>query len=129
MNDDRDDFKDREEVKLERLELALRASNEGIWDWWVDRTEIYYSRRVLEFFECGRRRAPHVFLPPYESIHPEDRPAFELAVTQALGDSGPETLAVDARVLTGSGAWRWLRISHRRLDDRHQPPQECGSPA
>jgi len=110
MNDDRDDFNDREEVKLERLELALRASNEGIWDWWVDRSEIYYSRRVLEFFECGSQRAPHIFLPPHEAIHPDERPAFELALAQALGDSGPETLAVDARILTGGGTWRWLRI-------------------
>jgi sigma-B regulation protein RsbU (phosphoserine phosphatase) len=110
MNDERDDFKDREAVKLDRLELALRASNEGIWDWWIDRTDIYYSRRVLEFLECGRKHAPHLFLSPQEAIHPEDRQTFELALKQALGDSGPETLAVDARVLTGGGEWRWLRV-------------------
>ncbi len=109
-DDDREDFQDREAVKLERLELALRASNEGIWDWWIDRADIYYSRRVLEFLECGRKRAPNLFLPPYESIHPEDRLVFERALTQALGDAGPETLATDVRVLTGSGEWRWLRI-------------------
>jgi sigma-B regulation protein RsbU (phosphoserine phosphatase) len=110
MKDDRSDFQDREAVKLERLELALKASNEGIWDWWTDRKEIYYSRRILEFLECGKDRAPHLFLPPHECIHPEDRRAFQLAVEQALQDSGPEKLAVDARVLTGGGDWRWLRI-------------------
>ncbi len=110
MNDDRRVFNDRDAVKLERLELALKASNEGIWDWWTDRKEIYYSRRILEFLECGKDRAPHLFLPPFESIHPEERRAVELAVTQAMQDGGPETLAVDARVLTGSGDWRWLRI-------------------
>lgn len=110
MNEESDDFRDREAVKLERLELALRASNEGIWDWWMDRREIYYSRRILEFLECGKKQAPQLFLAPYDSIHPDDRQAFELALGQALGDSGPETLAVDARVLTGGGDWRWLRI-------------------
>ena len=110
MNDDREIPQDRDAVKLERLELALKASNEGIWDWWTDRKEIYYSRRILEFLECGRKRAPHLFLPPHEPIHPEDRRAFELALAQALHDGGPETLAVDARVLTGGGDWRWLRI-------------------
>lgn len=110
MNDDRRVFNDRDAVKLERLELALKASNEGIWDWWTDRKEIYYSRRILEFLECGKDRAPHLFLAPFESIHPEERRAVELAVTQAMQDGGPETLAVDARVLTGSGDWRWLRI-------------------
>lgn len=110
MSDESADFRDREAVKLERLELALRASNEGIWDWWTENAQIYYSRRVLEFLECGRKRAPNFFLPPHDSIHPDDRPVFERALSQALEPSGPETLAVDARVLTGAGEWRWLRI-------------------
>lgn len=110
MNDEPLDFQDKDTVKLERLELALKASNEGIWDWWTDRRDIYYSRRILEFLECGKGQAPHLFLPPFESIHPDERRAVELAVTQALQDGGPETLAVDARVLTGGGDWRWLRI-------------------
>ena len=110
MNKDREISQDRDAVKLERLELALRASNEGIWDWWTDRTEIYYSRRILEFLECGRRRAPNLFLEPHDHIHPEEHQAFKLAVAQALQDAGPETLSVDARVRTGGGEWRWLRI-------------------
>lgn len=110
MNEDREIPQDRDVVKLERLELALRASNEGIWDWWTHQSEIYYSRRILEFLECGRRRAPNLFLPPHDHIHPHEHRAFSLAVEQALQDSGPETLAVDARVRTGSGDWRWLRI-------------------
>ncbi len=104
------EMNDRDSLKLERLELALKASNEGIWDWWTESREIYYSRRILEFLECGKDRAPHLFLPPFESIHPDERRAVELTVAQALQDGGPETMAVDARVLTGGGDWRWLRI-------------------
>ena len=110
MNDDRDAFHDREAVKLERLELALKASNEGIWDWWIDRKDIYYSRRILEFLECGTTHAPHLFLPPHNCIHPEDRQAFKRTLARALADCGQETLAVDARVQTGGGDWRWLSI-------------------
>ena len=123
-------------MKLERLELALRASNEGIWDWQTDKRNIYYSRRILEFLECGKDRAPNLFLPPFETIHPEEKESFIRGVTQALQDGGPETLAVDARVRTGGGDWRWLKIrgtvvrdrdgktlADRRLDDRHQPAQ------
>ena len=110
MSENPDDVQQRNRVKLERLELALRASNEGIWDWETDRNEIFYSRRVLEFLECGRDHAPNLFLPPYLSILPEDREDFARSVTQALLDGGPETLAVDARVIAGGGDWRWLRI-------------------
>jgi len=118
MNEQKREFGDRERVKLERLELALKASNEGIWDWWTDRDEIYYSRRILEFLECGKANAPHLFLPPFDYIHPDERRAFQLAVEQAMQDGGPETLAVDARVRTGGGDWRWLRIRGTVVRDR-----------
>ena len=53
---------------------------------------------------------PICFLPPHRRIHPDEHHAFSLALAQALQDGGPETLAVDARVRTGGGDWRWLRI-------------------
>jgi sigma-B regulation protein RsbU (phosphoserine phosphatase) len=110
---------ERSNVKLERLELALRASNEGIWDWLVENDKIYYSRRILEFLECGKDRAPNLFLPPYETIHPEEKESFIRGVTQALQEGGPETLAVDARVRAGGGDWRWLKIRGTVVRDRN----------
>ncbi|MES2440165.1 MAG: SpoIIE family protein phosphatase [Verrucomicrobiota bacterium] len=118
MSENPDNSHDRNSVKLERLELALRASNEGIWDWKTGEKNIFYSRRILEFLECGKDRAPNLFLPPYDSIFPEEKPSFERALNQALHDGGPETLAVDARVRTGSGDWRWLRIRGTVVRDR-----------
>ncbi|MES2477168.1 MAG: SpoIIE family protein phosphatase [Verrucomicrobiota bacterium] len=118
MNEDTENRNVKNDLKLERLELALRASNEGIWDWQTDQREIFYSRRILEFLECGNARAPNIFLPPHENIHADDLASFERAMKQSLTDGGPETLAVDARVLTGSGEWRWLRIRGTIVRDR-----------
>jgi sigma-B regulation protein RsbU (phosphoserine phosphatase) len=118
MKEDPEIVRQRNSVKLERLELALRASNEGIWDWQTAEKEIFYSRRILEFLECGRDHAPNLFLAPFDHIFPEERAAFERAVTQALQQGGPETLAVDARVMTGGGDWRWLRIRGTVVRDR-----------
>ncbi len=118
METDRETLPDGRDLEFERLELALRASNEGIWDWWTDRREISYSRRVLEFLECSNASAPNLFLPPHDCIFPEDLPVFLRALSQALETGGPETLAVDARVLTGSGGWRWLRVRGTVVRDR-----------
>ena len=121
MSEDPETMQDRNRVKLERLELALRASNEGIWDWQTDEREIFYSRRILEFLECGRDHAPNLFLAPFDHVWPEDREVFERAVTHALLDDGPETLAVDARIRSGGDHWLWLRIRGtvvRRRDGR-----------
>jgi sigma-B regulation protein RsbU (phosphoserine phosphatase) len=103
----------------ERVLLALRASNEGIWDWQVDSREIYYSRRIIEFLECPELSAPNLFLPPYEVIHPEERGLFERAMRQALEPAGPERLSVDCRIRTGGGTWRWLRIRGTVVRDKN----------
>jgi phosphoserine phosphatase RsbU/P len=105
-------------LEADRLELALRASNEGIWDWLTDERKIFYSRRILEFLECTGSSAPNIFLPPHLPVHHVDRPAFIRAVGQALDPKGPETLAVDARVQTGGNHWRWLRIRGTVVRDR-----------
>ncbi|MBK1826747.1 SpoIIE family protein phosphatase [Haloferula rosea] len=96
--------------ELGRTELALKASNEGIWDWYTDETRIYYSRRILEFLECGEGSAPNLFLPPHEVVHEEDQEAFGRALRGAFDAGGPELLAIDCRLRTGSGGWVWLRI-------------------
>lgn len=101
-----------------RLDLALRASNEGIWDWRTDRPEIYYSRRILEFLECSDTHPPNLFLEPYERIHDEDRPRFAIRLASALDAAGPELLAMDCRVRTNGGDWRWLRIRGAIVRDR-----------
>lgn len=102
----------------DRLELALRASNEGIWDWMVGDKKIYYSRRIIEFLECTESGAPNLFLPPHLHVHHHDRPTFVNAVSRALDKDGPETLAIDARVQTGGNEWRWLRIRGTVVRDR-----------
>jgi len=102
----------------DRLELALRASNEGIWDWWVGEEEIFYTRRILEFFECGDRAVPNIFQKPHDSVHPKDRMRLATVLEGIEEVGGPELLSVDCRVRTGSGAWRWLRIRGAVLRER-----------
>lgn len=101
-----------------RLDLALRASNEGIWDWWTDRREIYFSRRILEFLECGDRTAPNPFLAPHEMVHQDDRERFASALRSALDVGGPELFAIDCRMRSGGGRWRWMRVRGTVVRDR-----------
>lgn len=73
MSDGSETPEERQRVKLERLELALRASNEGIWDWETLSREIFYSRRILGLLKCAKDHAPNLFLPPFEHLWPEVR--------------------------------------------------------
>ena len=102
----------------DRLELALRASNEGIWDWWVGEREVFYSRRILEFLECSARTVPNLFNEPHDAVHPDDRERLVTALAGVRENGGPELLSIDCRVLTGGGDWRWLRIRGAVVRDR-----------
>ncbi|WAC21363.1 SpoIIE family protein phosphatase [Luteolibacter sp. SL250] len=110
----------KDSLLLERLELSLRASSEGLWDWSLDDGSIYYSPRVLELLEAGDETdAPNVFLPPHGAIHEDDLEMFGRVVARALEPHGPDTLAIDAKVRTVMAEPRWLRIRGTIVRDSH----------
>lgn len=70
-------FKHRMERKLreseERYALAVRAANDGIWDWNLKTNEIYYSPRwkdILGYKEDEIGNDPNEW---FKSVHPEDK--------------------------------------------------------
>lgn len=106
-----DEFTPQEKLRLERLELSLKASSEGLWDWFVGKDEIYYSSRILELLDLTESLdRPNIFLPPHSAIHEDDLEIFKGVVTRAMEVHGPSTLAIDARVNTIDDTARWLRI-------------------
>jgi sigma-B regulation protein RsbU (phosphoserine phosphatase) len=93
----------------DRLELALRASNEGIWDWDINTDEIHYSGRILRFLRFRRDEMPHLFH-DFEILHDGDRDGFVAKLQAALAPDGEELLAVEPRIRTAKDEWRWFRI-------------------
>ena len=76
----------------DRLELALRASNEGIWDWNVASNEMHYSGRILRFFgrrreaSGGRARLPEAG--PFERVAGRTQQLLLWPPPEALSDGG-----------------------------------------
>ncbi len=93
-----------------RLELALLASNEGVWDWYVGEQEIYYSERVLDFLGYPADKAPNIILQARKYFHPEDLAELRNTFKKIVRKNGEDTLADDCRYLHPNGSWRWLRI-------------------
>ena len=93
----------------DRLELALRASNEGIWDWDIAGGTIHYSGRILRFLGRRREEMKNIF-EDEEWIHEEDREAFRRALARVMPPGGDELLAVEPRLRNAKRQWRWFRI-------------------
>lgn len=94
----------------DRLELALQASNEGVWDWYVGNDDIYYSDRVLKFLGYPKESAPNIIAEPTQHFHEEDIEDFQTSLANALSPDAEDNLATDCRYRHPNGDWHWLRI-------------------
>jgi len=111
-----------------RLELALQASNEGVWDWYVNEDDIYYSERVLGFLGYKKGEAPNILKDYQTYIHEDDQEELKQSINEVLSESGPATLATDCRYKHPDGRWHWLRIRGVLVrDDEGSPNRIVGS--
>ena len=98
------------DLNAERLELALQASNEGIWDWWVGQEDIFYTPRICTFFDRELREMPNIFLHPEDVVHESDLPMFRQILEETCANPEEDLLAIDCRLNIGGRDGRWLRI-------------------
>lgn len=91
----------------ERFELAIAATEDGVWDRDLVTRSIYFSSR----FEAMLGYAPGELRGKIESIgsllHPEDVPRWETALEAHLQHRRPYD--IEYRVRHRSGEWRWFR--------------------
>ncbi|MFC6441590.1 EAL domain-containing protein [Bowmanella sp. JS7-9] len=97
----------------ERLQLALKASGSGIWDW-RDGDNIMYQPRLRD--ELGYKQdsiAPAEFC---ELIHPVERPQFENNWNRFL-QGELHSFDVTYRLQHSSGEWQWYRDLGRAVEN------------
>ena len=95
----------------DRLQLALLASREGIWDWDLEAKSIYYSARVYRFmgYQDQGEEMPHLFEAGLEVMDEESLSAVNEALRR-VRQEGEDLFAVEPRVKTRHGFWKWLRV-------------------
>lgn len=91
----------------ERFELAVRGSNDGIWDWNIPTGEVYFSDRFKELLGYE----PDGFQNLYESfeqrLHPDDREATVAGIEAHLRERVPYD--VEYRLCCKDGRYKWFR--------------------
>ena len=94
---------------MERLDLALEASNEGIWDWDFVTGTLDFTDRVGDFLGCAPEDVPN-FFENEEFVHEEDRKVFFDAI-DSIRSGKSEILAAEPRLRSCERcAWKWLRV-------------------
>jgi len=113
--------------KSERLDLALSAANDGLWDWNVETGEAFFSPRYYTMlgYESGE------FPPSYASwrslLHPEDVGRAEEVVNRCVALS--EFFETEFRMRGKDGQWVWILARGRVMEWNADgaPRRMCGT--
>ena len=110
--------KDEKELRKsrERLELALEAASEGLWDWNLATNEVYFSPRWYTLLGYE----PFEFPQSYESweklLHPDDRDAVVSTVKKQIAGTQKHS-EMEFRMKGKSGKWIWI-LGRGRIMER-----------
>lgn len=91
----------------ERYALAIRGAADGIWDWDIERDEVFYSDRwkaMLGFEDHEIGSTPDDWL---NRIHPDERESVKLRITAHLEGHTPQ-FECEYRALHKDGDYRWM---------------------
>jgi PAS domain S-box-containing protein len=114
------------ESAKERFELAVRGTNDGLWDWQVASGEVFYSPRMKEQLGYADDELPNVLESWDNQLHPDDRERVWQEVRDHLEKRVP--YASEHRLRTKSGAYRWfLERGQAVWSDDGEPLRMLGS--
>lgn len=100
----------------ERLRMALEGTTDGIWDWNLESGQVYFSPRYYTMMGYEPEEFPAAYESWLQRIHPEDAPAAEKAVGNAIKSQTP--FAIEFRFRSKSGQWRWI-LSRGKVTESH----------
>ncbi|GAB1541675.1 hypothetical protein NUACC21_43470 [Scytonema sp. NUACC21] len=91
----------------ERLQLALEASGDGLWDWNLGSQTVYVSPRYLEMLGYKANELTINVETWNALIHPDDKSRVLDTLNTHLQDSSVP-YGFDYRVKTKLGEWKWI---------------------
>src|SRR6185436_1034567 len=91
----------------ERYALAAQGSNDGLWDWDLEKNELYLSPRwkqMLGYGETELSDSPHEW---FERVHPDDLQKLQVALGTHPADCDTH-FRIEHRMRHRDGSYRWM---------------------
>jgi len=91
----------------ERYALAVRGSNDGVWDWDLLTGDVYFSPRWKEILGYSDTELANSLDSWFTQIHPDDIPGFEQALQAHLSGSCDQFVH-EYRIRHKAGEYVWV---------------------
>ena len=98
----------------QRLERAIRGTNDGLWEIDLSSGSMWLTPRFYEMLGYDAAQLPASYAALEKLVHADDRELLNTALRQHLGVGDPFDL--EYRLLTQRGEYRWFRM--RGLGER-----------
>ncbi len=125
---DRKKFEEDIKNSEQRLDLALKGADLGLWDWNIQTGHVIFNERWAEMLGYKLDEIdPHVST--WEKlVHPEDLPWISKVLTDHLEGRTP-IYETEHRLLTKSGEWKWILDRGKVLewDENKKPLRATGT--
>jgi diguanylate cyclase (GGDEF)-like protein/PAS domain S-box-containing protein len=102
-------------ISEERYDLAVTGSNDGLWDWNILTSEVYYSPRFKQLLGFRPGEFKETVDELMSRLHPVDEKSVRRAFAEHI-DNG-NAFDVEMRILTKSGQYRWFRSRGQSVRD------------
>jgi diguanylate cyclase (GGDEF)-like protein/PAS domain S-box-containing protein len=111
----------------ERFALAVRGSNNGIWDWDLRTGTVYYSPRWREMFGMSGEELGETIESWLGRVHKEDGSELR-SMLMGFVECGPELFESEHRIRHKDGTWRWVTACGAAVrDERGRALRVAGS--
>lgn len=111
----------------ERLQLALEATSDGLWDWDMASNKLYFSPRYYTMLGYEPNEFPASYEAWQSLCHPDDLSMAEPIIHAHFNDG--TRFAVEFRLKTKSGKWKWImgRGGIVKWDEEGRPVRATGT--
>jgi PAS domain S-box-containing protein len=101
----------------QRWQLALRANNDGIWDWNVKTNKVFFSTRWKEMLGYEDEEISNDLNERLMRVHPDDRERMTQAVEAHFAKKTP-FYTIEHRILCKDGTYKWILDRGQALWDK-----------